>query len=154
MGGSLALGDMPRLLDLLASNAGSVDTQLEFDTDQANRSLLRGRLEADMTLTCQRCLAPVRLRVDTAFELALVTTDEEAQRVQQQYEPLLVEDDTLFIRDVVEDELILALPAQPVHGETEQCDQSMISKLRPEMAPEPEKRENPFARLQELKQRN
>ena len=52
--------------------------------------------------------------------LAVVWTDDQAAHLPRHLEPLVVEDEACSLWDVVEDELILALPSFSYH-ETEEC---------------------------------
>ncbi len=118
--GQLALAEMERLGGALLNNDGEVAVSLEFGTDSEGIRYMRGRIQAEVSLECQRCLEPMRYPIDSEFALAMVRSAPEAEALPSHYEPLLVEDEPLFLRDIIEDELLLALPIVPMHA-SEEC---------------------------------
>jgi uncharacterized protein len=57
------------------------------------------------------------LAVEAPISLALVSGLDEARGLPEIYDPLLVEDRLIRSSDLIEDELILAVPAIPRHAE-------------------------------------
>jgi len=92
---------------------------------------------------CQRCLDPVIIVIDQAVSLGLVTTIEEGDRLAEGYEPLVLERERIRFADIVEDELILAIPDIPRH---EHC-----RVMNEEPQKQDIERPNPFAVLANLK---
>jgi uncharacterized protein len=78
----------------------------------------------------------------------LITREEDEAGLPAGYEPLLTADGALRLKDVVEDELILAVPVVPVKPGTEQVQQSWGSGV--EEAETPAK-PNPFTALKQMK---
>lgn len=113
--GRFALAQMPRLAPLLADPAGDVSFRLGFGRDTAGRPVVRVEVEAVLSLECQRCLEPLAHEVRSSFVLGLVTSLAEADRLPESYESLLVEEDTISPHDLVEEELLLAVPSVPRH---------------------------------------
>ncbi len=72
------------------------------------------RLRTRLRLECQRTLEPFEhpLRVDV--RLGLIEHERDEAGLPAGYEPLLLENGTLQPAQVIEDELLLALPAFPV----------------------------------------
>ena len=115
--GSLGIRDLPRLRDLVLSGAGDVRYEIRFESDEQGRPLIRGAIAADLVLECQRCLQPLTLTI--AAELALIAVKglDEARLLPEQYDPLLVEDGLFRALDLIEEELLLALPQIPKHAD-------------------------------------
>lgn len=111
--GGVALADLPRLAPLLGAG-GEAAYRLVFGRDDG-RAVVSGQVRAEFVLRCQRCLEPMRLAVDRRFELAFVSGLEEAAALPERYEPAVVEDGWVRPLDLVEDELLLAVPAVPLH---------------------------------------
>ena len=143
--GSVQLGDLPRLSPLLSRTEGIADYQFLFSRDQHRRPLIEGRVEATLWQTCQRCLAEMSLRVDSGFRLAVVQGYDEAGQLDEALEPLLAEEGNIRLLDLVEDELLLALPVVALH------DQCEAPAFYDEEISVDEPRENPFAALKRLK---
>ena len=111
--GLVALADLPRLAPALAAG-GEAAYRLEFGREDG-RAVVSGRVRAVLALRCQRCLEPLHLDVDSAFALAVVGSLDEAAALPERYEPAIAEDGWVHPRDLVEDELLLAVPAVPLH---------------------------------------
>jgi uncharacterized protein len=151
--GRVALRGLARLAPLLTSDEGEAAFTLRFDLDEHGRARIRGEVRAGLQVCCQRCMQPMPLAVDATFMLTPVTGLREAEQVPEGYEPLMLDAPLLHPMDLVEDELILAIPPAPRHAATE-CGVDMAEFGGP--APEPqavdsEVKANPFAVLQRLK---
>lgn len=105
--------------------------------------------EAAVKLECQRCLQPVAvpLAVQRSFRFAPDETTA-AQIDADSEDDVLVLTRALDLHELVEDELILALPLVPRH---DLCPQPLEAPADAEEAPA--ERPNPFAALAALKRR-
>jgi uncharacterized protein len=112
--GRVALASLPRLAPALVGPSDA-DYRLAFHLDTEHRAVVSGWVRAELTVRCQRCLEPLTVAVDSQFELAVVRGLDEAARLPDAYEPVLAEDGWLRSMDLVEDELLLALPTVPLH---------------------------------------
>lgn len=153
--GSVKLGDLPRLSGALLDTTGSAEFSLEFYRDNRKRARIKGLVRADLVLECQRCLGSMVLPVDAELDLAVIQVPEEADRLPESVDPVWVEEDTLRLLDLVEDELILAIPQVPRH-EPDVCGIGDYIPVQEEV-PSQEQEENasdkpnPFAVLAGLK---
>ena len=111
--GSVALTQLPRLAAQLADATGTLDVDLEAGKDSAGLACLSGRIKGELSLTCQRGLHPFPWACDVRTQLRLVASESEEERAMKEAEAWLVEDDQLPLRDIVEDEVLLALPIVP-----------------------------------------
>ena len=156
--GELSIANMKRLSPLLASNAGSVDVELAFGVDETGQANVKGKVHTLVSMQCQRCMKTMELPIDAKVSLAFVATEQQAQDLPSHYEPLIVEDET-SLTALVEDEIILSLPAVPLH-ESEQCSvkgqfSSSVLDTTTEPAAESEaERKNPFAVLEKLRKKD
>ena len=142
---------MPRLVELLASDSGSIAVDLEFDRDEQGIRVLKGSLSTNVERICERCLEPVSQEINTDFTLGIVLTDEDAKQLPGRYEPLLVDPESLALPEVIEEELMLSLPMfayhEACHGDYQQTDQDEAD----ESDERDEGKENPFSVLSDLK---
>ena len=115
--GDLPLARLPRLADQLADSAGSVRYRLEGSVGSRNRSQLLVQIDGVVSLCCQRCLEampyPLALRsllefMDGDGDL----TQEELEDDSRDFLPLQKE---LDVVELIEDEILLALPTVPRH---------------------------------------
>lgn len=151
LAGKIQLARMPRLLASLESSDGQADVHLHFGVDEQGLAYVRGRVDADVRMVCQRCLQPLTLRVGADITLALVMNDAQAADLPDEYEPLVVEEGRVATTELVEDELLLALPIVPLH-ERDQCPAAeWLEGQAPAPEPEVRERSNPFAALSALK---
>jgi len=150
--GSIALRDFPRLAPLLTSDEGEAAFTLEFDQDAERRLRIRGHVTASLVVCCQRCLNDMTLDVDVRFQLSPVSGPQEAEQLPEDYDPLLLEERLLHPADLIEDELILAVPSAPRHPEA-QCRVNLADFKVEQVAVEDEEpaKDNPFAVLANLK---
>lgn len=115
--GGVLVGRCPAVtLTRLAAQALTVadaSARLGFTRDETGRVLVRGEVHGAVTTTCQRCLEPLVISLDSEFEFR---PDEEGE----EFLPLPgnsgvpVEND-LPVRALVEDELLLLCPMIPTH---------------------------------------
>ncbi len=123
---------------------------LEFGIDHHHEiTFLKGHAETQVVLQCQRCMQPFTFAIVDDFLSGIVKTEEQAKLLPEQYEPLIVPDDNLVIRDVVEDELIISLPIVPLHDSTS-CQVTMPFAVAGTEAVEV-KRDSPFKVIELLK---
>ena len=152
--GRLPLVRMARLADSIEDDAGDIDVTLKFDVDTSGIAWMEGHLVGTLPLRCQRCMQQLLMPIDVVFRLAMIESESEIEQLGEQYEPLLLDDSLVSVVELVEDELLLALPIVPKH-ETAECnagdlDEEIVEEVR-EVKPEPKK--NPFAALADLKRK-
>ena len=113
--GSLALNRFSRLVGLLADDQGEVKVTLHFDLDEYNRVILTGCLDLVCKMVCQRCLDVADIPVHANIQLMAVWTDEQAQALPSNYEPLFLQEEPTELVPLLEEELLLSLPLIPYH---------------------------------------
>lgn len=145
--GELALAAMSRLAALNRAD-GKVAISLVAGVGEKGVHFIEGELWADIELDCQRCLGPLRLPVKVKIALGLIRSEAEADRLPSQYEPLLVPDSGIVVSDLVEDELLLALPQIPRHENWRECEANGYAA--PDAAPPNADTRQPFAVLASL----
>ena len=144
--GRVPLASLTRLRDSLVDTEGEVVYSLDFGTDELKVPFVELRVEASLPLLCQRSLERFELPVTIAQRLGLIRDEADEAALPEGYEALLMpEDGMLKPIELVEDELILALPVIPVKPGTEAMERDWPAE-EAEMA-----RVNPFAALSALK---
>jgi uncharacterized protein len=145
--GRVALGAFARLRDSLADTDGECSFSLQFARDGFGVATVMVAARAELPLVCQRSLQRFLFPVTVHQTLGLVRNEAEEAALPSDVEPVLVgADGELTPLDLIEDELILALPVVPLSADT----------MRDEPLPEPveqpgERQVNPFAALAALK---
>ncbi|MEO6075998.1 MAG: YceD family protein [Dokdonella sp.] len=144
--GSLPLMRFTRLAGSLAGSEGEVTYQLDFDRDSFGTSMLHLKATTQLPLLCQRTLEVFLEPVVLDQQLGLISDESEEAALLPEYEALLVgADGHLDLVDVIEDELILALPLVPTRPG---APLEHIEMADDEMQP---LQDNPFAALASLK---
>lgn len=121
--GVLPLSRLARLRESLVDAEGEVHYALEFgrgDGSLKAPAFVEVRAQAALPLQCQRSLRRFLLPVQLVQRLGLIRREAEEVALPPGYEPLLVPEDGLVRpADLVEDELVLAVPLVPVAPDTE-----------------------------------
>ena len=148
LSGTIELNSLARLKALLLEEAGSAELRLSFIKD-GRLATIKGVVKADLVLSCQNCLQPIKVAVEAKFHLAVVRSVDEVNRLAERYEPLLIEESNILLNDIIEEELLLAVPDFPKHSEPCFKNQSVSGKSLPQV--EQSETNNPFAILSKLK---
>ena len=144
--GVLPLAAMPRLKGSLLDTEGAARVVVEFGRDALRVPYVELGIEADLPLQCQRSLQRFLLPVRMVQRLGLVASEADEAALPPDYEALVVpEDGALRPADLVEDELILAVPVVPVAPGTEAMERDWPATADEAAAA------NPFAALAALK---
>ncbi len=149
--GALKPADIPRFQALLASEEGEITADLAFSRDEEKQAVVALNYRAKVSVICQRCLQPMPLELSGESSLGIVWTDEQARHLPRHLDPLIAPEEGCNLWELVEDELILALPPFSYH-DTENCKQILSDYSGP--APDEEEGEqkpNPFDVLAQLK---
>ena len=118
--GVLPLASMTRLRDSLVDAEGEVRVSIEFDRDTLRVPYAELRIEAELPLECQRSLQRFLFPVQLVQRLGLIREEADEAGLPDGYEPLLLpKDGMLRTAELVEDELILAVPVIAVAPGTE-----------------------------------
>ena len=152
--GTLKPLQLQRLRPALAGDKGAIQAELTFSRDEENRYLIHVAVEADVEVACQRCLDSMSQHLASANTLAVVWTDEQAAHLPRHLEPQIVAEEACNLWELVEDELILAMPPFSYH-DTQDCKDRIagFSDPVPDQAAIEEK-PNPFNVLAQLKPGN
>jgi len=112
--GTLPLASLARLRGSLAADDGVAEYDLEFGRDELGVAYLALRVDAELPLVCQRTLEVYRQPVHVEQRLGLIGHESDEAALPPGYEALLIVDGQVHPAEVIEDELILALPVVPL----------------------------------------
>jgi uncharacterized protein len=115
--GVWSISDFPRLGDMLAADRGEVTYEIDGVRDERGRPGLRVRVRGTLQLRCQRCLdtMPYEVQADATLVLAATLAEIHAEPADASVADRVVAGKEMPVRDLIEDELILALPYAPRH---------------------------------------
>ena len=107
------------------------------------------RAEAELVVTCQRCLQPLPVRVEALSRVHLPADEAAAARLPVEEEAMLAPEGRARIDEIVAEDLLLALPLSPRHDDESQCVVDVEALPAPDDDVDQEAR-RPFAALAEM----
>ncbi|WP_200180796.1 YceD family protein [Ectothiorhodospira mobilis] len=149
--GVLGLESMPRLREAVQAMEQPAHVGLRC-VREYGRMRVEGEVRAQVELLCQRCLQPVSCSVASTFQVVPAADMNEACALEADAEPVLLDHGLLPVHALVEEEILLALPAVPLHADGACTGRSGREFTAGEVeAAQKEERGNPFAVLGRLK---
>ena len=143
------LGELPRLKALLAEPHGTLSASFAFARLPSGCAGAEVTIEAIPQLVCQRCLQGFGWRVTAGSEIEFATSgDRESADSEREF--FVMEDGQVSLRDLAEEELLLALPIAPACSAPLACGKApsyVTGEERPDVAGEIRR---PFSALQDL----
>jgi uncharacterized protein len=147
--GRLPLAAMPRLAEALVDAEGVCEYRVEFGRDEFNVAYVSIQADTALPLSCQRTLERFEQPVRIDQRMGLIRDERDEPSLPPGYEPVLLPDDgRLSPVELIEDELILAIPVVPVKPGTEAVEAWWADA---DEEPVQDERPNPFAALSALK---
>ncbi len=140
------LGEMPRLQDLLADVQGYVRARFAF-AKFAGRPGVTVSVESVPRLLCQRCLQGFAFAAAGSSEIEFSCRADGAA-ADPQREVYAMDEGRVSLRELAEEELLLALPSVARHA-SRCCGQAPF-EAHEEIQEGPRGRSRPFAGLQDL----
>ena len=153
--GTIPVKRMKRLISALSSGEGEVYIDVEFSVDINRVVILAGEIKTETKLICQRCMKEMDLPIALDFQLAFVRSEAEMEKLPEGYEATLIDNKSMMLSDIIEDEILLVLPPIPKHLD-ESCSSDNVaegwgSSQQNEPDTESVERDNPFDILASLK---
>ena len=141
------LGEMPRLTDLLADARGSVRARFAFAKLGSGRVGATVAVEAIPHLVCQRCLRGVAFAAAGSSDIEF-SSGPLAGAADSQREVYVMDEGRVSLRELAEEELLLALPIVAMH--TPPTCARVPDEAGGGIPDMPGDRSRPFAALQDL----
>ena len=150
---TVQLDELTQLTPLLAveKSAEPVAVSVTFSMDEGGSICLHLIAQPSLALICQRCLQPYlqTLALDVIF--SPIKQQQEARLLPESYEPALLENDSLSLVRLFEEELILSIPLVPKHTDYAQCSAKGLTEEKVAKEAGKKASSNPFAVLKKLK---
>ena len=142
--GHYLISNLPRINEIAINKEGNIKVELSFYLENDKTPCIKGIIELDILLECQRCLEGLPKELKVNFNLAFVRNEYQAEGLDSKYEIYVIESDELVTIDLITDEILLSLPMAPSHDY--ECNLNKVNQAIVE-----EKRENPFTILKNIK---
>ncbi|MDR5831770.1 YceD family protein [Caballeronia sp. LP006] len=172
--GAVRVSQLPRMLAEVPADApdrdtvftwqaeGSTQPELQDNGTEAPQPYLRLAVHGSVYLMCQRCLLPYSQHLDVDATDRIVATEEEADEypLDDDEVDVIVGSHQFDLIDLIEEELLLALPLVPKHNVCPKVHESLLQGEDGDEAGEADgesgasgksDKPNPFAVLQKLK---
>ena len=143
------LGEMPRLRDLLADSRGSVRASFAFANFGTGRAGATVTVEAVPQLVCQRCMQGFAFAAAGSSEIEF-SSGSAAGSTDSQREVYATEDGRVSLRELAEEELLLALPIAPACNSPQSCGRAPSYATGDETIGVSADMRRPFSALQDL----
>lgn len=142
-------GEMPRLQDLLADSQGWVRANFAFANVGSGRAGATVAIEASAQLICQRCLQGFAYIAAGSSEIEF-SNGSTASAQDSQRELYATDEGLVSLRDLAEEELLLALPLVAVCSTPQTCGHAPVYAKSEERTGVSDDRTRPFTALQDL----
>lgn len=139
---------LPRLAEI-APGLGELRLELSFSLDGDGRPWVSGSATLSVQATCHRCLGDFEHPMRVPLKLCIVVEQALASELADTVDVLVAEGEFVSLGEVVEDEIILRLPERLCTEEP--CAHAPPTRFPAPDAAEPQREDNPFAVLSELK---
>jgi uncharacterized protein len=140
------LGRLPRLQDLLAEPRGTLSATFAFAKLASGRPGVRVSIEASPQLVCQRCMQGFGLRATGASEIEFASSED----AEPEREFFSMENGRVSLRELAEEELLLALPIVPACNSPQSCGRAPSYATGDETTGVTGDMRRPFSALQDL----
>ena len=115
--GEVQVTQLVRLADSLFDAAGGLRYELTGDCDARRRPRLRLTVAGSINLRCQRCLGSLAYPVAVASSLLVLTGKAGSETAELDDLDGIPADPHADVWDLIEDEVLLAIPLSPRHPE-------------------------------------
>ncbi len=129
--------------EYFADRQAEVSFALKGGRDRLQRLFIDLEVRADMPLLCQRCVKPMSFELDEKCRIVLFADEvglDEAMLSDDELEGMVLQAE-LDVRELVEDQILMALPFSPRH---EDCGNTVLEEVNRD-------KPNPFSVLAGLK---
>ncbi len=142
------LADLPRLRDVLAEPRGALRASFAFTKAPSGRAAARVAIRAEPQLVCQRCLQGFAFPVSAGSDIEFASDESGASDADR--ELYFAEAGHVHLRDVAEEELLLALPIAPACSTPQSCGHAPSVDAGETRSEATGDTRRPFGALQEL----
>jgi uncharacterized protein len=132
--GAWPVAGFTRLRDVLRTDEGTLQYELRGVPEKQGRPALRLRVDGALQFVCQRCLGALEypLHIEVSLQLAATQAEIDADPLEAEGPERIVASREMPVRELIEDELLLALPLAPRH---ERCAGGGAEAVRGEQLP-------------------
>jgi uncharacterized protein len=143
------LGSFARIAGALADPSGVARASFAFSKTSLGRSGAQVVVSAAPRLVCQRCMQGFEFPVSGGSEIEFAA-DDEAGAADSEREPFRADGGLVSLKDLAEEELLLALPVAPACSAPRGCGRAPGAVGQTERSEESAGMRRPFSALKDL----
>jgi uncharacterized protein len=143
------LHQLTRLEDLLVDRSGELQAHFAFARAASGRCAVTVTVEATARLVCQRCMEAYEFPVAAQTEVE-IAADAQVGGSEPPQEVFGAAEGLISLRELAEEELLLALPLVPACSAPAECGKAPALGELTGTAPAAQETVRPFAALQDL----
>ena len=123
--GQLLLRQCERLQAICDQADLKAEVTMDLNIDHVARvPFIKGTIVTTVNQICQRCNGPMQHDLDISFALSPMASEAQSKNLSNRYDPLVVEDECVLVSEMIEDEILLALPMVSRHEEESLCQEA------------------------------
>ncbi len=115
--GALDPAPLARLREVAADDAATISGRFAFHRDEEGRAVMEGSAEASLPLICQRCADLFLFEARAVWRRVFALSEADERGLAEKGLDVCYHNGPLDVAELVEEELILALPMAPRHPE-------------------------------------
>ena len=144
LSGMVGLRDMHRLAELICNDSGDASYELTFSRNEKGIVTVSGKIQAQLTMICQRCLGEVMIPIECITRIGIVQNEHDLDVLDEELDPFQSEDGNISVLKLIEDEILLGLPLSPMHDKADCPATESLQEYQ-------SVKQNPFTVLETLK---
>jgi DUF177 domain-containing protein len=146
----ISLAQLPGVPVDPLSGGAPLRVRLQFGREQGFM-VAEVEMRGELGLVCQRCMGPMKWRVDSKSHVLLIESEAQADGAPAEWETYLAAEGRVNLAELAAEELLLSLPIVPLHTDIECEDGTPTEAPKPEVEQETAR---PFADLRALLERS
>jgi uncharacterized protein len=111
----ILIKELPRLAEILHSNAGSAEANFVFYRDDNKKVVFDLAITTNLVFECEHCALPFTVPCDFSDTIQPLSSEELLAELKSDYDTCEIVNNSLNLNDIVEDSLLLSLPISLVH---------------------------------------
>ena len=143
----ISVADLPRLAEAVDAG-GELDIDLAIDTSTDGTTLVDGQICATLARCCQRCLDTVSQKMNIEIHVGVAPPGMVVE-LPEGYE--ICEAESLKVGDLLEDEVLLAMPMIARHEDSQRCGPLASALVDDDQESDAQSTRRPFAILESMK---
>ena len=117
--GTLPIQCFHRLGGMLVVREGDVYLRLEFSKGDFGSTRVDGTVSTEVCTICQNCMQQFWRKINCDVALQVVSDESKLERLAEHEDAIVLPEKVISVAELIEDELILAMPMIPRHEEGE-----------------------------------